>query len=110
MGEVVHPWLVIALVALELLFCGDTISMADDSKPNSERFSGVRLLIFDLDGTLIDSRLDLVHSVNATLHHVGRPSLAHELIESYVGNGVAVLLQRALGSDADPAELQRAQD
>lgn len=84
--------------------------MADDSRPNSERFSGVRLLIFDLDGTLIDSRLDLVHSVNATMHHLGRPSLAHELIESYVGNGVAVLIQRALGADAGPTELQRAQD
>jgi phosphoglycolate phosphatase len=74
------------------------------------KFSDVRLLIFDLDGTLIDSRLDLVHSVNATLHYLGRPSLAHDLIESYVGNGVAVLLQRALGADADPAEIPRAQD
>ena len=36
----------------------------------------IKLLIFDLDGTLIDSRLDLVHSVNASLRQLGRPELA----------------------------------
>ena len=35
----------------------------------------IRLLVFDLDGTLIDSRLDLIHSVNAMLRHIGRPEL-----------------------------------
>jgi phosphoglycolate phosphatase len=73
------------------------------------RFSGVRLLIFDLDGTLIDSRLDLVHSVNATLEHMGRPLLPHELIESYVGNGVAALIERALGQKPGEAEIERGQ-
>jgi phosphoglycolate phosphatase len=73
------------------------------------RFSGVRLLIFDLDGTLIDSRLDLVHSVNATLEHMGRATLPHELIESYVGNGVAVLIQRALGENPPQEEIDRGQ-
>jgi phosphoglycolate phosphatase len=56
----------------------------------------IRLLIFDLDGTLIDSRLDLIHSVNAMLRHVGRPELADEVIASYVGDGVQVLVRRAL--------------
>jgi len=37
--------------------------------------SQVKLLIFDLDGTLIDSRLDLIHSVNAMLRHLGRADL-----------------------------------
>jgi phosphoglycolate phosphatase len=74
------------------------------------RFSGVRVLIFDLDGTLIDSRLDLVHSVNATLDHLGRPPLPHETIESYVGNGVAMLMLRSLGGEASEAETLRAQE
>ncbi|MGO9402511.1 MAG: HAD family hydrolase [Terriglobales bacterium] len=57
----------------------------------------VRLLVFDLDGTLIDSRLDLIHSVNAMLRHIGRPELADDLIASYVGDGAPVLVRRALG-------------
>jgi len=61
----------------------------------------IRLLIFDLDGTLIDSRLDLVHSVNATLRHMGRPELPDDLIASYVGDGAPMLIRRALGADAD---------
>src|ERR1700687_284729 len=60
----------------------------------------VRLLVFDLDGTLIDSRLDLVHSVNATLRHLGRPELDGDVIASYVGDGAPVLVRRVLG-DAD---------
>ncbi len=47
----------------------------------------IRLLVFDLDGTLIDSRLDLIHSVNATLRHIGRPELEGDVIASYVGDG-----------------------
>lgn len=73
-------------------------------------FSGIQLLIFDLDGTLIDSRLDLVHSVNATLDHLGRPLLPHETIESYVGNGVAALIHRALGPGAAEEEAKHAQE
>jgi phosphoglycolate phosphatase len=73
-------------------------------------FSGIRLLIFDLDGTLIDSRLDLVHSVNATLGHLGRAPLPHETIESYVGNGVAALIHRALGPGAAEEEARHAQE
>jgi len=60
----------------------------------------IELVIFDLDGTLIDSRLDLVHSVNAALRHIGRPELPEEVIASYVGDGAPILIQRALGGDA----------
>jgi phosphoglycolate phosphatase len=56
----------------------------------------IRLLIFDLDGTLIDSRLDLIHSVNAMLRHFGRVELADDVIASYVGDGAPVLVRRAL--------------
>jgi phosphoglycolate phosphatase len=67
----------------------------------------IQLLIFDLDGTLIDSRLDLVHSVNATLAHLGRPELPDELIASYVGDGAPALIRRTLGPDADNEVLVR---
>ncbi|MDQ1390882.1 MAG: phosphoglycolate phosphatase [Acidobacteriaceae bacterium] len=59
----------------------------------------IQLVVFDLDGTLIDSRLDLVHSVNAALRHIGRPSLPDDVIASYVGDGAPILIQRALGGD-----------
>ena len=66
----------------------------------------VRLLVFDLDGTLIDSRLDLIHSVNAMLRHIGRPELDGDVIASYVGDGAPALVRRALG-DADDQGLFR---
>src|SRR5438105_1527095 len=56
----------------------------------------IKLVIFDLDGTLIDSRLDLVHSVNAALRHIGRAELPEDVIASYVGDGAPILIQRAL--------------
>jgi phosphoglycolate phosphatase len=64
----------------------------------------IRLLVFDLDGTLIDSRLDLIHSVNAMLRHFERPELAGDVIASYVGDGAPALVRRALGDpDLDPS-------
>ena len=56
-----------------------------------------RLVVFDLDGTLIDSRIDLTNSVNATLGHLGRPALPEAVIASYIGDGVSMLVRRALG-------------
>jgi len=68
----------------------------------------IKLVIFDLDGTLIDSRLDLVHSVNAALRHIGRPELPDDVIASYVGDGAPILIQRALGGEAvDDAVVRR---
>ena len=72
--------------------------------PDGRRFSGVRLLIFDLDGTLIDSKLDLVHSVNATLTHMNRAPLQPETIYRYVGDGAAMLMRRAMGPDSNDEE------
>jgi phosphoglycolate phosphatase len=68
----------------------------------------MELLIFDLDGTLIDSRLDLAHSVNATRAHLGLPPLDNERVYSYVGNGAPVLIRRVLGESASEAEVQEA--
>lgn len=70
----------------------------------------IKLLIFDLDGTLIDSRLDLVHSVNAMLRHFGRPELPDEVVASYVGDGAPVLVRRALGDPKDERFLKEALD
>ena len=67
----------------------------------------IKLVIFDLDGTLIDSRLDLVHSVNAALRHIGRPELPEDVIASYVGDGAPILIQRALGGEAVDEALVR---
>jgi len=61
----------------------------------------IKLLIFDLDGTLIDSRKDLVNSVNAMLRHLHRPELPPEVIASYVGDGAPMLVRRALGDPDD---------
>jgi phosphoglycolate phosphatase len=68
----------------------------------------LRLLIFDLDGTLIDSRLDLIHSVNAMLRHLKRPELAGEVVASYVGDGAPMLVRRALGEASDETLFTRA--
>jgi phosphoglycolate phosphatase len=64
------------------------------------------LLIFDLDGTLIDSKRDLVNSVNATRAWIGLPPLADEHVYSYVGDGAPMLIRRAL---PDATEEQLAQ-
>jgi phosphoglycolate phosphatase len=74
--------------------------MSDSPK----RFSDVRVLIFDLDGTLIDSALDLALSINAMLQHMGRVALPHEAIYSFVGNGAPVLVRRALGEGVTDRE------
>ena len=66
------------------------------------------LLIFDLDGTLIDSRLDLAHSVNATRKQAGLMPLEHDLIYSYVGEGAPVLIRRAMGPQANDGEVAQA--
>jgi len=70
----------------------------------------IRLLIFDLDGTLIDSRLDLIHSVNAMLRHLKRPELPGEVIASYVGDGAPMLVRRALGDPKNEAAVKEALD
>jgi len=68
----------------------------------------IRLLVFDLDGTLIDSRLDLIQSVNAMLRHFEQTELSDDVIASYVGDGAPALVRRALGDSADEALFQPA--
>lgn len=63
-----------------------------------------RAAIFDLDGTLIDSRLDLCHAVNHALRTVGVPERSLEEVTGFVGEGVARLVSRALGGRSDLLE------
>src|SRR5438270_1012297 len=68
----------------------------------------IKLLIFDLDGTLVDSRLDLANSVNAMLRHFGKPLLPNEVIASYIGDGAPMLVRRSLGDPDDESYVQQA--
>ncbi len=72
------------------------------------KFDGVNVLIFDLDGTLIDSKLDLALAVNAMLEHSGRRAFVHDEIYKLVGNGAPTLVRRALGEGASDAEVEAA--
>jgi phosphoglycolate phosphatase len=75
--------------------------VAPEMLDSNNHFSNVRVLIFDLDGTLIDSKLDLALSVNAMLEYMSRVPLAHETIYSLVGNGAPVLVRRSLTEGAE---------
>ena len=68
----------------------------------------VKGLVFDLDGTLIDSKMDLVNSVNATLREMKREALPTDVVASYVGSGAPVLIRRSLGGSPSEEELKRA--
>ncbi len=68
----------------------------------------MKLLIFDLDGTLIDSQQDLANAVNAAREHMHLPPLANETIYTYVGNGAPVLMRRAMGAEASETDVQTA--
>jgi len=67
----------------------------------------IDLLVFDLDGTLADSKLDLALAVNATRAAAGLPALPNETVFSYVGNGAPVLIRRALGDGFAQEQLDR---
>lgn len=68
----------------------------------------LRLLVFDLDGTLVDSCQDLCNSINGMLRHFDRPPLPDAVIASYIGDGASMLVRRALGDPDDEAYLGRA--
>ncbi len=68
----------------------------------------IDLLIFDLDGTLIDSKLDLANSVNAARGQMGLEPLTLSLIATYVGHGAPVLIRKALGEQATEIEVAQA--
>ena len=61
----------------------------------------LKLLIFDLDGTLVDSRMDLANSINAMLRNYHRPELPPDVIATYIGDGAPTLVRRSLGFKDD---------
>jgi phosphoglycolate phosphatase len=68
----------------------------------------IKLLLWDLDGTLVDSELDLAHAINAMLRHFQRSELPIEVVASYIGDGAPMLVRRALGDPQDEAFVQSA--
>ena len=75
---------------------------------NAADLSSIRALIFDLDGTLIDSQRDLIHSVNAMLLEMGREQLHEDTISGYIGHGAPQLVGRALGEGSSTEEREHA--
>lgn len=73
------------------------------SRVNPLRAAAIKLIVFDLDGTLIDSQRDLATAVNAMLAEMGRSALPEKVIAEYVGDGAGMLVRRALGDPEDEA-------
>lgn len=68
----------------------------------------IQLLVFDLDGTLIDSKLDLTRSVNAMLEYMQLAPLHEQVVGTYIGHGVRTLVQRALGNQVKDGNVDEA--
>jgi phosphoglycolate phosphatase len=61
----------------------------------------INLLIFDLDGTLVDTLEDIAASVNHTLARLGRNPIGRDEVRQYVGDGIEALMARSLGGMTD---------
>ena len=68
----------------------------------------IKLVVWDLDGTLVDSELDLAHSINAMLRHFQRPELPVETIGTFIGDGAPMLVRRSLGDPQDETFIRQA--
>jgi len=69
--------------------------------------AGIQLVVFDLDGTIADTKSDLALSVNAMREYMGLGPLPLEAVTSYVGHGVTVLVKHALGDKAADHEVEK---
>ena len=78
------------------------------SAPDARWWPRLRVFIFDLDGTLIDSKLDLALSVNATRAAFKLGPLPHEQIFGYIGDGAPMLVRRALDHTEDDTLVEEA--
>lgn len=65
------------------------------------------LVVFDLDGTLVDSVPDLAAAIDALLRERGQAPAGEKQVRHWVGNGAAMLVRRALAGSADPARVAR---
>lgn len=61
----------------------------------------LKLLVFDLDGTLVDSQVDLANAINHMLRHYHRPELPVDVVAGYIGDGASMLVRRSLGDPRD---------
>jgi phosphoglycolate phosphatase len=77
-----------------------SISSGDHMKPVG--------VVFDLDGTLIDSREDIAAACNHVLHALGRAPLSVDTIASFVGDGARMLVARALDAEPSSTEVEQA--
>lgn len=65
----------------------------------------VKLVMIDLDGTLVDTAHEIAAAANLMLADLGRPMLPVGQVESYIGEGVVVLIKRCLNSQLDISQL-----
>ena len=75
---------------------------------NSEERKNMKAVIFDLDGTLLDTLEDLKNAVNAALEHYGMPQRTLDEVRSFVGNGLRNLMIRAVPEGEENPEFEDA--
>src|SRR5574341_1941829 len=76
-----------------------------------KKFPGIRVIVFDLDGTLIDSSRDLAGAVNVARERMGLGPLSHAQVMTFIGNGARELVRRGISFEsgaASDAEIDRA--
>jgi phosphoglycolate phosphatase len=61
-------------------------------------------IVFDLDGTLIDTAPDLIDTLNVTLKREGLPPIAYREARPMIGSGARAMIERALAADGGPAD------
>lgn len=64
-------------------------------------------VVFDLDGTLLDTLADLTNSTNVVMEQYQMPGYTREQVRSFVGNGIRRLLERAVSRDMDTEEFEQ---
>ncbi len=68
---------------------------------------GIKGIIFDLDGTLLDTIADLAYSVNTVLTHYGYRTHPVEAYKQFIGDGMTMLIQRAAGANGTEDEITK---
>lgn len=80
--------------------------MLKHSKRDEDRMKK-KLVIFDMDGTILDTLDDLTDSVNYALSYCGYPKHTRDEVRSFVGNGILKLVERSLPSDAGEDDIDK---